>query len=586
MRVWLRSIALAIAVAALVDPVITLSGSLRPRLAVVALRSTAPDDVRVRDRLVRDLSSAFEVVASVTSDAAAAVLIGDRIPDDPVPHELRVATVTMRAEVHPGVRIVRVDAPDETPAATVIHLDVLVEGRGQSGRTSDVIATIAGLEAGRASHTWTADEERWRAAIDAVPVGDPPYRIQVRIPRPPDGTGQPGNTDSNQGQGSSRPIADVVVDVRRAPFRVQFYDPRPSWATTFVRRALEADTRFQVAAISSTSRGVSAQTPGAVPVVDRRLDAFDVVIVGALERLTATEARSLDRFMSERGGAVVLVPDQRVDSAPALDLLSDTDLVERLLERPATLEGFPAPTSLRASELLLLRAPAAGADVIARLPGADGGPVIVSTPRADGRLLLSGALDAWRFRAADNGAFDRFWRSTIAGLALQVPPPVSVQVDPRIVRPGDRVVVRVRTRFREPAGVSASVDGEQPIRLLPGPETGTYRGEFVARSASGNSIVDVDSSGGERGTATVLVRADAAPVRGLNVPALALLSSSHRGIDVTPEHLADLERFLRNTVAAPRARLVRRPMRSTWWMVPFVVCLSAEWWLRRRQGLR
>jgi hypothetical protein len=54
---------------------------------------------------------------------------------------------------------------------------------------------------------------------------------------------------------------------------------------------------------------------------------------------------------------------------------------------------------------------------------------------------------------------------------------------------------------------------------------------------------------------------------------------------VTPEHLADLERFLRETVAAPRAELVHHPMRSTWWIVPFVVCLSAEWWLRRRRGL-
>ena len=101
MRMGLRLIAFAIAVAALVDPAITLSGAARPRLAVVALRSAAPDDLRVRDRLVRDLSGAFEVVANVTSDAAAAVLIGDRIPDDSVPHELRVATVTMPDEVAP-----------------------------------------------------------------------------------------------------------------------------------------------------------------------------------------------------------------------------------------------------------------------------------------------------------------------------------------------------------------------------------------------------------------------------------------------------------------------------------------------------
>jgi hypothetical protein len=28
------------------------------------------------------------------------------------------------------------------------------------------------------------------------------------------------------------------------------------------------------------------------------------------------------------------------------------------------------------------------------------------------------------------------------------------------------------------------------------------------------------------------------------------------------------------------------PMRSWWWAVPFIACLSGEWWLRRRAGLR
>jgi hypothetical protein len=65
-----------------------------------------------------------------------------------------------------------------------------------------------------------------------------------------------------------------------------------------------------------------------------------------------------------------------------------------------------------------------------------------------------------------------------------------------------------------------------------------------------------------------------------------MLASSHRGIDVTPGHIADLERYLRSAVTSPRTTLVRHPMRSTWWILPFAVCLSAEWWMRRRRGLR
>jgi hypothetical protein len=29
-----------------------------------------------------------------------------------------------------------------------------------------------------------------------------------------------------------------------------------------------------------------------------------------------------------------------------------------------------------------------------------------------------------------------------------------------------------------------------------------------------------------------------------------------------------------------------RPMRAFWWMIPFAACLTGEWWLRRREGLR
>jgi hypothetical protein len=385
-----------------------------------------------------------------------------------------------------------------------------------------------------------------------------------------------------------------------------------------VRRALAADARFQVASLSLTSRGISAQTGGEVPLGDRRIDAFDVVIVGGLDRLTAAEVQSLDRYMRERGGAVVLVPDQRIDAGPARDLISGADLAERLLEQPAKLAVAPPAASLQASELLVLRSLAPGTDVIARMPGSgpstlrqaqgrpepsrgttvsgslraessgDDSPVIVSMPRGEGRLLLSGAMDAWRFRAADKGAFDRFWQSTIAGLALAAPPPIAISVVPPLLRPGERGDVIVHVRSRDVIAVSASLDDDQPIRLRPEPEAGVYRGSFTAKSAPGRSTIEVRASGGQATSAsrTLLVRPDVQRVRSDAAPSLSMLASSHRGINVTPDHVADLERFVRSAVAPPRTTLVRHPMRSTWWILPFAVCLSGEWWLRRRRGLR
>jgi hypothetical protein len=294
--------------------------------------------------------------------------------------------------------------------------------------------------------------------------------------------------------------------------------------------------------------------------------------------------------MRSRGGAVVVVPDQRIDAGPARDFVSGILLTERLLEQPATLTVTPPAAQLRASELLVMRAVAPGSEVIARVPGADPAkalPVIISAPRGSGRLLLSGAMDAWRFRAADNAAFDRFWQSTIAGLALAVAPPIAIAVDPPLLRPGELAAVTVRLRPRDAIAVSASVDGDQPIRLMPEPEAGVYRGRFVAKQRPGLSTVEVRAAAAQPLSAShrFLVSADAHRVPS-NGPPLAMLASSHRGIDVSPDRVADLERFIRGAVTAPQTRQDRHPMRSAWWMLPLAVCLSAEWWIRRRRGLR
>jgi hypothetical protein len=295
--------------------------------------------------------------------------------------------------------------------------------------------------------------------------------------------------------------------------------------------------------------------------------------------------------MHARGGAVVLVPDARVDAGPARDLLSrslrgQSALSERLLERPAKLVMSASVAPLEASELLVFGALSPGVDVVATTAGADAAPVVVSAPSGSGRLLTSGAMDAWRFRAADNGAFDRFWQSTIAGLALAAPPPIDVSIEPSLVRPLERGHVTVRVRSGEYAELTATIDGDRPIRLLPQPEAGVFRGMFTASGVSGRSTIDVRSADATKPgvSRTVLVQAD--PQTAESGPPLAMLASSHHGIDVTPDRIVDLERFLHGAVATPRATVVRRPMRSAWWMLPFAACLSGEWWLRRRRGLR
>jgi hypothetical protein len=228
--------------------------------------------------------------------------------------------------------------------------------------------------------------------------------------------------------------------------------------------------------------------------------------------------------------------------------------------------------------------------IIATTTGDDAAAVVASIPRGDGRLAWSGAMDAWRFRAVDDGAFDRFWRSTIAGLALAAPAPLEVRVEPSLLAPLDTgtVIVRARARNRAADGpVSAMVDGV-PIRLRPQPEAGVFTGSFVARAAPGRSRVEarVDGVNPQLASATIVIEKDARRVDPESPAPLSMLAASHGGIDVAPERLDAIERWTRSTVSAAATREVRHPMRSVWWVAPFSACLAGEWWLRRRRGFR
>ena len=567
MRRALRMAAVLIAMAAAIDPAMTVSGRGRLRVAIVAAH-TAPDAQRVRGQLESNLRNDFDIVGYADSETAAAIVIDDRYRDLRDDSALisptfagAVSTVSLAL---PRIRIAQVAAPREIPPATTVRLVASVDADESAGQTTDVEARIGGVELARASHRWTMAHERWQAVLEVVPFGDPPFAIRINA------------------AGSA---VDVAVGVRRRPRRVLVHDARPSWASTFTRRALESDPRFQVETTMATARTVTAATAGAPQLADAALNDFDAVIAGGLDALSAADARALDRYVRDRGGAAIFLADQKV-VGPVAELFAAAS--ERLLEQPATLTA-PAAAALRASELLLFGSVAASADVLARTPGANGEPVVVSVPHGSGRLLLSGAMDAWRYRAQDDGAFDRFWQAAVAGTALATPPPIDVEVRPAILAPGEVADVIVRLRAAGPGSrVSARVDG-RPFRLWPDAGRGVYRGRFTAEPvSSGRSAIDAraaDDRGEHTAMAPVLVRESVAPAAEGRLP-LALLAAAHGGIDVAPDRIGELVSFIRTRTRAPSALRTVHPMRSGWWLAAFAASLSGEWWLRRRRGLR
>ena len=218
--------------------------------------------------------------------------------------------------------------------------------------------------------------------------------------------------------------------------KVLVHEPRPSWNTSFVRRALEQDESFDVSTLVQSSRGLEVRA-GAPPAALRAdaLSAFDAVIVGAPEELRASEIEALRVFARRRGGAVVLLPDRRPSGAYLELIPSPPAFDEVLVETPIELRAIAGPP-LRATELAVPRAGVPGSDVLASIDSKEQGKgaraVVLEWPEGAGRILFSGAMDAWRYRAVADDGFGRFWRARIAEAAQAAPAMLEASVNPGV----------------------------------------------------------------------------------------------------------------------------------------------------------
>lgn len=311
------------------------------------------------------------------------------------------------------------------------------------------------------------------------------------------------------------------------------------------------------------------------------LDRHPVVVVGAPDALTADEVTRLTSFVRNRGGTLLLMPDRAL-SGPVMRLIS-LDWVERLQAEPVVVG------TLRASELITADVTQPADETLATTTF---GPAIVSTQTGLGRVIVSGALDAWRYRT-DGTAYDRFWRAVVADAAAVAGPQVSVAVSPALVSPGGEVAVTVHGRSTEPraemtaeASWQCASDDARSLRVWPGTPSGTFVATVRVDAKVGDCQVTASISGLGSATGRFLVRnaprsAPDAAQTGLN-GAVAVTGGVRVGADDLGPIVTHLA-ALRSTNRQPEER---HPMRSVWWLLPIAACLSVEWWLRRRGGLK
>lgn len=537
LRLVCRGLAIAIAVAGVVDPAFTVTRARPAAITTVDLTVDGPVDHRVSC----DPAQPCVVIADGSKDA-------DVPPDFTRPFSLE--RVDKNESPNIAIRSVDVGTGVQLSAAGVVRL--ALEGRGVAGRKTEIrvrdlstsLEASGAILAGAAAVEWKADGTR-TMDIPWWPVAAGARTLRVEVAAVP---GEAVTFDN---------IVDVGTDIGDAPAPVLFFDARPSWISTFVRRALEDDPRFIVEHRARVAPAITAGT-AAGRLDAAALNAAQVVVVGAPDALAAAEVDLIERFVRVRGGTAILLPE-RVPDGPSRRLFGGR-WVEELVADPR------AVGPLRASELLRPRELPPASVAIA--------PEIVATRAGAGRIIVSGAMDAWRHRT-DAGAFDTFWRSLAAEGAV-LGRRVRVEFERPIARPGARHAFTVRYRSMDSESTAAATaimrcdqSPAQAIRLWPTGALGTFRGELpipAARSCSVEATVNHAQT-----TAAVAVMAAPAPI-------------AHAVLEKLERAAVRLRAF--GAPAGQAAPTEIYPMRAAWWILPFAGLLSIEWWSRRRAGMR
>ena len=602
MRVILRGIAIAIAVAALVDPALSIERATPAPLVLVKmtvedvaplereLRRMNPDaDVQVREVVGHRLPCRPGDRCVVIADGSVAA----EMPDD---LDRPLSLIRMSEPAGPNVRLRSVMLASGQQASAAGAARVVLDGRGVAGQRTEIRVADTAAIVGSAVVEWKSDGVQ---SIDVPWWPLAPGPRTLRVEAMPTG-GESALYDNALAAG-------VDVGAERLPVLV--FDARSSWGSTFVRRALEDDARFLVEHRARLAPAITAGTAnGRLDV--RALDATAVLIVGGPDALTANEVDLIERFVRVRGGTLILLPE-RAPSGHVARLFAG-EWSERLIAEPRQVG------SLKATELLVYPPKGGHHRDMVILAAADA-PVIVATPAGAGRIVVSGAMDAWRYRDDDAGAFDRFWRSVVAeGAAAGAP--LRLEFDNAIGAPGSRQTFTVRYRAMtlastieanavarcdppsrpsgdgppsQPSGggppsrpSAASADRAETIRLWPAGSPAVLRGELPMAGSSGCTVeVTVNDRRVIGGMAVSSARSRPAE------NTLAQLERQARAsggvvIGLRPSG-ATAQQAVAELVQPTGTEAVAadvHPMRSVWWLWPFVGCLSAEWWLRRRTG--
>lgn len=589
----LRLSALAIAIAGVADPTLTRELPSRRQVSIVIIDSRTldlPEDRGTRRerawasaaRLRTALAGAYDVttgahrpgsgVSACPSDGGCIVISDGAEPSRLTSGAEVVGAVRVGRLIDHNVAIAGIDALADANLNGVSALNVHLRGVGAQGR-SEIEVTDGDVFVGAARHEWSATSDLTpvdaTVRVEWVPLAPGPRRLHVAV-SPMDNEATHLDND-----------ADVGVEVRNDPTSLVFFEPEATWMGTFVRRVLEADPRFRLHARTRLGPSLTVSRGASASLTRASLADTGMVVISAPDALSSSEVALLEQFVRIRGGSLLLLLDRRA-SGPITRLMPSV-VAERRESEP---KGVGL---LKATEVLTFDQTAAG---VTTLETIEGQAVIVSRAMGRGRVVVSGALDSWRYR--EGAQFARYWSSLVADAAAAAGRALEVRLDNVVLAAGDTTNLVVEWRpldapLTEVAATATLRCGNSPealVRLWPAARLGTFTAT-VSPTSPGACEVRAAITAPEELTAsasllvTPEVRALPATVDRIEGAIVA-----HGGVVVPAGEEATLAARVGQRLPIDRQPRDTQPMRSPWWIVPFGAGLGAEWWLRRRKGLR
>jgi hypothetical protein len=491
--------------------------------------------------------------------------------------------VSVGDRLSPNVAIASIDAPARVSLSGRSAVRVVLHGDGVEGQVTTLALSAGALVIGTQSHTWSAGASRADVTFDLVPWTPGP--LTLRAVAASTGPDAPGDNS-----------VEVATYVETERVRVLALDAHPTWSSRFVTLALAQDPEVDLVSRTLLGRGITVRSEGYRDVTQSPADAdaFDVVLVSSPDTESPQVLAWLDAFMRTRGGSVVVLADDLAGLAATrrwwpLAFRERSTAVpaaigfERHPDRPWRAGVFADPVALPLE-----------ARVLASTREAGPRPVIVSQPVGIGRLVASLALDAWRYRGDDNDPFAHAFRSLVVGLGRETRRRLEIDVAAGMPR-DDAATIRARSRPSTAPGANrllpiarfdmagvrvegvlwpTAAEGVFQASVRPSGVRGATGVEAVLPGAEARAALQVDASG--------RTQPPPAPLP------LGWLAAAHGGVDGrSADATALVEQVGKQLAAAGRSESVTIwPMRSPWWLVPFVAALGVEWVARRRAGLR